>query len=75
MFDPARVPAPVRDRLAALGFLLCPPDLRDKLTGWDGLDDGDVAVAVNDLRLLGSAAAGDLAADSRRRMEMTVPAG
>lgn len=55
MFDPARVPSPVRDRLAMIGFSLCPPDLRDKLTGWDDLDETDAVVAVNDLRLLGSA--------------------
>jgi hypothetical protein len=61
VFDPARVPAPVRDRLAVIGFWVCPPDLRDKVTHWDGLDDGDAMAAGNDLRLLGMAAAGDSA--------------
>jgi hypothetical protein len=60
LFDPARVPSPVRDRLAMIGFWMCPPDLRDKVTGWDDLDEADAAVAVNDLRLLGSAATAGL---------------
>jgi len=43
-----------------IGFWMCPPDLRDKVTGWDDLDEADAAVAVNDLRLLGSAATAGL---------------
>jgi hypothetical protein len=55
--DPARLPEHVRDRLAVIGFWTCPPDLRDKLAGWDGLDERAAADAENDLRLLGSALA------------------
>ena len=44
-----------------IGFWLCPPDLRDKLTRWDGLDEADAAVADNDLRLLRAAAGGETA--------------
>jgi hypothetical protein len=71
VFDPARVPAPVRDRLAVIGFWLLPADLRDKVSCWDHLDEGDVAVADNDLRLLGAAAARDPAESPRRGLEMT----
>jgi hypothetical protein len=60
LFDPARTPAPVLNRLAMIGYWMCPPDLRDKVTRWDDLDEGDAAVAVNDLRLLGSAATAGL---------------
>lgn len=61
MFDPSRVPASVRDKLAVIGFWVCPPDLRDKVTRWDGMDEADAAVADNDLRLLGSATARETA--------------
>lgn len=55
--DPSRLPEPVRDRLAVIGYWVCPPDLRDRVTGWDELDERDAAVADSDLRLLGSALA------------------
>lgn len=61
MFDPARVPSAVRDKLAVIGFWVCPPDLRDKVTGWDDLHEADAAVADNDLGLLGSAASRETA--------------
>jgi len=50
--DPSRLPVPVRDRLALVGYWTCPPGLRDKMDGWDGLDERDVAVAENDLNLM-----------------------
>lgn len=37
-----------------IGFWTCPPDLRDKLAGWDGLDERAREAAGKDLRLLGS---------------------
>jgi hypothetical protein len=75
LFDPSRVPAPVRDHLAVIGFSVCPPSLRDKMTRWDDLDETDRAMAGNDLRLLESAAAGGPVASSRRGLELTAPAG
>jgi hypothetical protein len=75
LFDPSRVPPPVRDRLAVIGFWVCPPDLRDKLGHWDDLDETGAAVAVNDLRLLGSATGRETATSIRRGLELTAPAG
>jgi hypothetical protein len=47
----------VRDRLAVIGFWTCPPDLRDKVTRWDELDERDTESAGNDLALMGAALA------------------
>ena len=55
MFDAARVPEAVRDRLAVIGYWACSRDLRDRVDSWDNLDDSDQAVAGNDLELIGSA--------------------
>ena len=52
--DPSRLPVPVRDRLALIGYWACPPGLRDRMDGWDELDERDVPVAENDLELLAS---------------------
>jgi hypothetical protein len=52
--DPGCLPEHVRDRLAVIGFWTCPPDLRDKVAGWDGLDERAREAAGKDLRLLGS---------------------
>jgi hypothetical protein len=51
--DPACLPGPVRDRLAVIGYWVCPPDLRDRVEGWDELDKDEAAVAYNDLCLMG----------------------
>lgn len=53
--DPSCLPEHVRDRLAVIGFWVCPPDLRDRLICWDDLDQWDARVTENDLSLLGSA--------------------
>jgi hypothetical protein len=45
----------VRDRLAVIGYWACCGDLRDRVDGWDGLDQQDAAVAENDLELMGAA--------------------
>lgn len=55
--DPAGLPERIRDKLAVIGFWNCPPDLRDRVTHWDELDERDAAVADSDLQLLGSALA------------------
>jgi hypothetical protein len=54
LFDPARVPASVTDKMAVIGYWYFSRDLRDKLDGWDDLDEGDAAVAENELELMGS---------------------
>lgn len=57
LFDPSRVPGPVRDSLAVIGFWACPPDVRARVAHWDGLHQADAAAAARDLKLLGSALA------------------
>jgi len=52
--DLSRLPVPVRDRLVLVGYWSCPPDLRERLSRWDRLDDRDRRVTENDLRLLAS---------------------
>ena len=54
LFDHATLPAHVRDELAIVGYWVCTPDLRDRLTRWDDLDEPDARVAENDLRLMGA---------------------
>jgi hypothetical protein len=55
--DPARLPAPVRDRLVLVGYWTCSRDLRDRLGRWDRMDDPDRAATLNDLDLLAEALA------------------
>ncbi len=55
--DTSRLPAPVLGKLALVGYWSCHPDLRDRLSSWDRLDEGEARVAENDLRLLASALA------------------
>jgi hypothetical protein len=55
--DPSRLPGPVRDRLAVIGFWVLPPVLRDQVEGWHDLDKPDAAAAENDLHLMASALA------------------
>lgn len=54
LFDAASMPANVRDRLAVIGYWVCCRDLRDRVNGWDDLDEGDAAAAERDLELMGS---------------------
>jgi hypothetical protein len=49
------VPESVRDRLAVMGYWYCCRDLRDKLDGWDELDEVTASVTEKDLGVLGSA--------------------
>jgi hypothetical protein len=48
------VPASVRDKLAVIGYWHFDRDLRDKLEGWDELDERDAVAAENDLGLMGT---------------------
>jgi hypothetical protein len=40
--------------MAVIGYWYFSHDLRDKLDGWDDLDEGDAAVPENELELMGS---------------------
>ena len=40
-----------------VGWWTCPPDLRDRLSRWDRLDEREARAAENDLRLMASALA------------------
>lgn len=53
--DLSCLPEHVRDGLALVGYWTCPPDLRDRVTGWQGLDEALAAATENDLKLLGAA--------------------
>lgn len=55
--DAARLPAPVLGKLALVGYWACPPDLRDRVVHWDGMDERDRDAAVNDLELIAAALA------------------
>lgn len=55
--DPSRLPEDVRDRLAVIGYWICPPGLRDQVERWDDLDEQDAAVAEHSLRLMESVVA------------------
>jgi hypothetical protein len=52
VFDPARLPAHVQDRLMRIGYGACPPDLREMVGRWDELDELEIPVAENQLGLL-----------------------
>lgn len=52
MFDPARLPARVKDRLMLAGYWHCPADLREKVDRWAELDEDDAAVADRQLDLV-----------------------
>jgi hypothetical protein len=52
LFDPARLPERVQQRLMLAGYWQCPADLRDKVDRWPELDEVDAAVAERQLDLM-----------------------
>jgi hypothetical protein len=52
LFDSARLPVHIQDRLMLGGYWISPDELRQTVDRWQDLDELDAAVAENQLDLM-----------------------